>query len=406
MTTKTTTKVNTKKTAVKEAKTPAKKAPVKSAKAKVPRKATITFTSPARIRQHINTRGVNSEVIAKLKEFTDKNIKITGNKDVLAIKNDEELSKKYLDILRFRPGDVPAKMDTKEKREKWLALQLAEHKKNVAAAIKKDPKLAIFAKDFNLHETRRVITNDMKRFSRGSYFALAAIVDEIVLNILRTAMTVVVNHDKRMLTSAYCVTREMESSPYYPLISNIAPFVETRAKLRLLSEQQEEEESEAQQKGKKGKKVAKAPAKEEEESASEEAVEGDSPPTRTFTHYVGTIAKTLTSNPDKKNPFQHVRMSNDVKVFCSDIIIAILANLGVALGHLMGNAKTINEALIRNAFATILTYNGVDPTTLLARIDDVLAQHSKTKAAKVSKATGDDAEEEEEVDEDSESESE
>lgn len=390
-------KPNTKKVApakaTKETKAPAKgakKPAAKGAKAAKPeRKATATITSPARVRQHINYHGVNNEINLKLNEFNKQNEKITTNKDVVAIKKDESLNKKYLDILKFRHGDAPKSADTKEKRDKWIATQLAEHKKTVAAAIKKDPKLATFAKDFNLHEARRVITNDMKRFSRGSYVALAAAIDEIILDILRTAMAVVISHDKRMLTSAYCATRQMESSQYYCLFSNIKPYVDTRARLRELAEQNDEEEEEDTPAKGKGKKAAKKAPKEEEEESEEDAGENaEAPVTRTFTHYVGNIAKTLTGNPDKKNPFQHVRMSNDVKIFCSDIITAILANLGVALGHLMGNAKTINESLIRNAFATMMAYNGADSTQLLASIDKALATLAKSKGAKASPAKG------------------
>lgn len=372
-------KVNTQKSEKAKA-SPAKTAakPAKG-KAKAPAKVartTPTITSTARVRQHINYHGVNREIHAKLEEFNKANEKITTNKDVVAIQKDEELLKKYLAILRFNPGNAPEKMDSKEKRDKWRASQLEAHNKTVAAAIKKDAKLAIFAKNFKVHELRRVISNDMKRFSKGSYIAIAAVMDEVILSILRTAMSVVLSHNKRMLTPAYCVTNEMESNPYFCLFSNIKPFVDARNRLRELTEQQNEEESETQTKGKKGKKPAKKEEAEEEEESEDNE---DAPVTRAFQHYVGNIAKTLTNDTNKKNQFQNIRISNDVRVYCSDIIVSILNNLGVALGHLLRNAKTINESLIRDAFATIMTYNGADPAPLLASIDRALTSATKAK---------------------------
>lgn len=354
----------------------AKKQPVKA------RRDQPTITSPARVRQYINQHGVNKDIFQQSREFLEKNVKILQNKEVLAIRKDEELTKKYLSVLRFNPGKPPKNFTTKEERDKWHASQFEAHKKTVATAIKKDPKLAIFAKDFNVHEANRKITSVGKRFSRGSYVALAAIIDDVILSILRTAMTVVIGHNKKMLTSAYCVTDDMEANPYFCLFSNIKPFVDARTRLRERAAQNEEEESETQTKGKKGKKAKAEPEPEPEE-------EEEAPAVRTFTHYVGNIAKSLTGNKDKKNPFQVVRMSSDVKVFCSDIIVAILANLGTALTHLMGNAKTINETLIRNAFATIMTYNGADPSTLLTHVDNALASldnaKNKTGTAKTAK---------------------
>lgn len=377
------------------AKTTTKKTDTKTAKAgkatkKAPPKDTITLTSPARVRQHINFHGVNRAIHAKLTEFQKENEKYTSNKQITAIKEDEELVAKYMAILKFNPGNPPEKADTKEKKDKWREAQLEAHKKTVAAAIKKDPKLAIFAKDFNVHEARRVIANDLKRFSKGSYIALAAIIDDIIRSILRTAMDVVVDHKKRMLSPAYCVTQDMEKSEYYCLFANIKPFVDARARLRELAEQNDEEESE-QPKGKKGKKAAKPtkPAKEEEESEEEEEVEENAPVTRTFNHYVGNIAKSITADKSiKNNPYSIVRMSNEVKIFCSDIITTILANLGQALCHLMGNAKTINETIIRNAFAMIMTYNGANPTDLLKHVDAALAKLEKAKAGKAKAKTG------------------
>jgi hypothetical protein len=375
---KTVTKTVTKKADTKAAKPAkgAKKAPVK---AKAPPKDTITLTSPARVRQHINFNGVNREIHSKLTEFQKENEKHTSNKQLTAIKEDESLSKKFMAILKFNPGNPPEKADTKEKKDKWREAQLEAHKKAAAAAIKKDAKLAVFAKDFNVHEARRVIANDLKRFSKGSYVALAAIIDEIVRSILRTAMDVVIDHKKKMLSPAYCVTQDMEKSDFYCLFANVKPFVDARNRLRELAEQNDEEESE-QPKGKKGKKAAVKPAKDEEESEEEGE---DVAVTRTFEHYVGNIAKSITADQSiKNNPYSVVRMSKEVKIFCSNIIIAILANLGQALCRSMGNAKTINETIIRNAFATIMTYNGADPSNLLKHVDAALAKLEKAKSSK------------------------
>lgn len=382
MSTKTAKKATANTPAKKEAPKAGKKAPAKAktAKPKAPAKETITLTSPARVRQHINFNGVNREIQAKLTEFQKKNEKITANKEVIAIKSDEDLVKKYTAILRFNPGPVPEKADTKEKKEKWREAQLEAHKKAVVAAIKKDAKLAVFAKDFNVHEARRVIANDLKRFSKGSYVALAAIIDDIIRSILKTAMNVVIDHKRKMLSPAFCVTQDMEKSEYYCLFANIKPFTDARNRLRELAEQNDEEESE-QPKGKKGKTAKPAkPAQEEEES---EEAEGEAPTTRTFKHYVGHIAKSITGDTTiKNNPYSIIRMSDEVKTFCSDIITTILANFGNALSSSMGNAKTINEARIRDAFATIMTYNGADPTELLQHVDAALAKLEKAKAGK------------------------
>lgn len=368
-----------------------KKAPAKAktAKPKAPVKETVTLTSPARVRQHINFHGVNREIHAKLVEFQKKNEKITSNKEVLAIKNDDDLVKKYTAILRFTPGAVPEKADTKEKKEKWREAQLEAHKKAVAAAIKKDAKLAVFAKDFNVHEARRVIANDLKRFSKGSYVALAAIIDDIIRSILKTAMNVVIDHKRKMLSPAFCVTQDMEKSEYYCLFANIKPFTDARNRLRELAEQNDEEESE-QPKGKKGKTAKPTkPVQEEEDESEEVAEEGDAPATRTFKHYVGHIAKSITNDSSvKNNPYSVIRMSDEVKTFCSDIITTILANFGNALSRMMGSAKTINETRIRDAFAMIMTYNGADPTALLQHVDAALSKLEKAKAGKAKAKTG------------------
>ena len=386
-----------------KAKAPAKGS-AKGAKAVVRTKTSPTIISPARVKQWINTRGINNDIHKKREEFSKKHLKTTTNKDVVAIKKDEDLVKKFRGILKPVLDDMPKNLDTKEKKEKWRATRLAQHKKNVEAAIKKDSKLAIYAKDYQVHELLHAMNSDMKRFSRGSYVVIAAILDEIITSILRTAMTIVVGHNKSLLTRSYCVTHEMENNPYYSLFCNIKPYVEAQKKLRESAEHQDDAtESEAPKKGKKAK--AAPPADEddddEDEADAEVAPDADAKEARRFPHYVGNIARTLIKNPDKKNPFTNVRITSDVKVFCSDIIICILTNLGVALTHLMRNAKTINEELIRNAFATVLTYNGVDPSSLMACVDKALASMAKAKPAKKAAAKTADADvETEEADDD------
>ena len=54
----------------------------------------------------------------------------------------------------------------------------------------------------------------------------------------------------------------------------------------------------------------------------------------------------------------------------------------------MRNAKTINEELIRNAFATVMTYNGADPTPLLEHVDAALKTLASAKKAKPAPAKG------------------
>lgn len=349
--------------------------------------------APARVKWFINSHMVNSSIEEQLGQFDDDNKKVLNNTAIAKIEQDEEKVKEYVTLLT-RPK-APPKL-AKEEREKWEAKQHAAHAKKVEAALKSDANLRAFKKKFDANTQRLAISRHRKRFSRDSYYAIAAIIQEVIRELLVCAMDEVLDCEKKIVVPGFCVTDAVQSTKYYCLVANMKTFRETYEKSKPKDEEEENEE---------------------EENEEEPAEEGQEEHVRGFQFYVEKIGKSITNSGEKRGKYSAIRLSKQLKKFCSDLIIDMLQGLADSLEQFLElkGAKTINADLIKTVFAGLMTYNHGDAEGLLKIVDEKLSEIQKEKenkkpapkaaATKGKKAAAaseesDEAEETEAVDED------
>jgi hypothetical protein len=345
--------------------------------------------APARVKSFINDMIINGGVREEIQKFQADNEKVLKHKKILKIEEDKDAVAEYKQILNFRPGPMPKKVagGSKEEKDAWFDAQQKKHEKEVSKAVKVDENLAAYKKKYDLHSALTFISGDRKRFSRGSYVVMAVVFEKMLRSILMNAMDEVLDDKKKIVVPGYCVTDSIKNTQFYPLFSNIRTFREMYEKCKPSEDDEEGEE-------------------EEEEEEEEEG-----PRKRGFEFYVEKIGKSITKSGEKRGKYDKIRLSRDLKKFCSNLVIDILYNLGEVLIDLLElkGAKTINDDLVKTAFSVVLKYNGVESTELMAEVEEKVEQvlhHTKSEDGDAADAADadDDADEEEDDDEEEEEE--
>lgn len=308
--------------------------------------------APARIKYFMNGQLVNREIEQQLTQFDDENKKVLNNAAIAKIEQDEDKVKEYVTLLTRpkAPTDL-AKAD----REKWETKNHAAHAKKVEAALKNDANLRAFKKKFDTVASRLSISRNRKRFARDSYYAIATIIQEVIHELLVCAMDEVLDCEKKIVVPGFCVTDAVQSTKYYCLIANMKTFRETYEKSKPKDEEEENEDEENEE--------------EPAEEAQEEHVRG-------FQFYVEKIGKSITNSGEKRGKYSAIRLSKQLKKFCSDLIIDMLQGLAGSLEQFLElkGAKTINADLIKTVFAGLMTYNHGDAEGLIKIVDEKLAE--------------------------------
>jgi hypothetical protein len=305
--------------------------------------------APSRVRKLIDKKGVNSSYGSAIEELTA----------AIAAKTPfEQLSEKTRTV-----AAETAKEHYDAELKKYNTKYTSLMKSDAAAAAK----LAKPAQAATLQEYVDALSSARCRFSQDTAIALTAALEFVAKQLIRAALIECDNNAPTMIKPASLFTPSMQEQPYYCLIRGLPVVKKTIADLKKPPEN-----------------FAEAPAapavqevKDAVPAATKKAVAQEG-----FKFYVLNIFRSMKAElaAEKGKPaFNDYRVSEQVKVICSDIVTQLGLRVArhVEMFIEQTGGKTINCEIIDYVFKVWMTDAEVDYEPMKKFIDDVLAKFKK-----------------------------
>jgi hypothetical protein len=308
---------------------PVKSAPVKSAtdkKEKSPRRKVSAligiYMSISRIRKYIDEKNINKAVVAAADELEP-------------LVKDEKEGKK-----------VKAKLSS------TTSALVQEAYTQMAASLPKGKTIKSL-KEFNWQDKMECVNKMKYRFSSTAPIVLASIVDYVIRDMVRNAMTNAHNNKKAIIKISHIMENNLDSVGTKCLISSLPVVKEYSG---------DSSEGDNSSDG-------------SDEDGKDEQSTGD------FKFYIKHICNHVKNELMEKNEeYKSIRISQEIREFCSDVAIQLIARISPLVVLYIDDTKikTVNARVISFVFKLLITDAGCDPKPLMDFVAEKMAKYNKS----------------------------
>lgn len=343
------------------------------------------YIEPSRVKKEMNQLGINKHIVDAIEELRNADPELNDDEDskLIPLANLSDSTNALL-------SEAKELHRIKKEKEKKDAAKTENGTKKAKKAKKTEKKSTRVPKKVTSYSGYIEMISKMKtRFSGQSSLEISAAICAAIHELLANGMSNSLSDGKIIVKTKHLLANasDLELSSFYIKTVNWKHAEKVEA-LRALEEQREKESKKKNRHNPNSKGAfTGGPVSSRRTPAKKSPKKAKKTETGRFEHYVRAICWNIQNhqiNVEKQSKYENIRISGEVKVFVSDLIIAYIHRLLPLIeGQLrMLTAKTISKEVIQTLVEHQLIFDGQDYEKLNDQMQGKIEEYTKWREEK------------------------